>query len=377
MNINDSEHCFASDRDFAGNEIILDVVNQPPAINKVVLIKIEEISIGSRLRGVSETKLDELIESIAAVGLLQPIVITEEKHLVAGLHRLKACERLGFTEIHAVEIPNRELRKEIAEIDENLIRNALTVLEQCEQLKRRKELYEALYPETRRGGYERTEQTEELQPESINDNHVVKETFSNRAAHERKVTPRTIQRAVRIAERLDPEAKSRVSDLPIALKFTQLMRLAELEPSAQRTIAAAMNDEKLSFSQALNAFGKGETVNGQNGVVESNVKTRRTIKKWTSSFLSLLNQFDHFTLAELQLVIEQMKHTPIDSSALHRLFEVCNKKSGAASESFDRLPNVGLSSMNSSANDESQRNFTPTTVSLPLFADANPADELK
>lgn len=37
---------------------------------------------------------DELQKSIAAVGLLNPIVITTDKTLVAGLHRLRACEAL-------------------------------------------------------------------------------------------------------------------------------------------------------------------------------------------------------------------------------------------------------------------------------------------
>jgi Tfp pilus assembly protein FimT len=37
----------------------------------------------------------------------------------------------------------------LAEIDENLIRNALTELEQCLALARRKEIYEARWPETR------------------------------------------------------------------------------------------------------------------------------------------------------------------------------------------------------------------------------------
>lgn len=100
--------------------------------NKMVLIEIENIVVGHRLRSVSKSKVDELAESIAAVGLLQPIVITEDNQLVAGLHRLEACRQLGLIEINTVVIPNLQLQREIAEIDENLIRNQLTVLEQCD-----------------------------------------------------------------------------------------------------------------------------------------------------------------------------------------------------------------------------------------------------
>ncbi len=293
--------------------------------NKIVLIEIENIAVGHRLRSVSKIKVDELAESIAAVGLLQPIVITEDANLVAGLHRLEACQRLGISEINAVVIPNCQLQREIAEIDENLIRNQLSVLEQCEQLKRRKELYEALYPETKRGGYVRVG-GDELQPEDINDNRVVKDAFSNRAASERKVTPRTIQRAIRIAERLDANAKSRIHDLPIAVRFTQLMRLAELEASMQLQIVAKMSDEKLSFPQALKICKRAETANNQTESSLSIAKTTGAVKKWISSFSSLLKQFESFNLTELQAVIELIKHERIDFSALRRLSFECGEK---------------------------------------------------
>lgn len=290
--------------------------------NKIVLIAIESIAVGHRLRSVSKTKVDELAESIVAVGLLQPIVITEDANLVAGLHRLEACRHLGLIEINAVVIPNLQLQKEIAEIDENLIRNQLTVLEQCDQLKRREELYEALYPETKRGGYVRAAD-DEMQPADINDSRVVNDAFSNRAASERKVTPRTIQRAIRIAARLDADTKSRIADSPIAFRFTQLMRLAEFEPIMQREIVAKITDEKLSFPQALKVCQAKEIANDQDDVEKSSGKTRREVKKWVSSFSSLLRQFEKFTLTELQAVIEQIKRDRIDFSALRRLSAEC------------------------------------------------------
>lgn len=297
--------------------------------NKIASVEIESIVVGKRLRGITKSKIDELAESISAVGLLQPIVITEDKNLVAGLHRVEACRQLGIIEINAVVIPNLQLQKEIAEIDENLIRNQLTVLEQCEQLKRRKELYEALYPETRRGGYARVG-FDELQPEDINDNRVVKDAFSNRAASERKVTPRTIQRAIRIAERLDSNVKGQISDLPIAVRFTQLMRLAELEPLMQREIAAKMSDEKLSFPQAIKFCKQAETTNYQSDAPNSTTKMNRIVNKWTSSFSSLLKQFESFTLAEMQAVIEQLKRERIDFSALRRLSAECGENLAAS-----------------------------------------------
>lgn len=313
----------------AENELASSYEKRAGSANKIVSVKIENIIVGNRLRGVSKSKVDELAESIRAVGLLQPIVITEDKNLVAGLHRVEACRRLGIIEINAVLIPNLQLQKEIAEIDENLIRNSLTVLEQCEQLKRRKELYEALYPDTRRGGYARTGD-DALRPGDINDNRVVNDTFSNRAASERKVTPRTIQRALRIAERLDADVKTRIHDLPIAVRFTQLMRLAELEPKTQRRVVEKMTNEKLSFPQAVNACRQIGITNASSDTPKHTVKAARNIKKWVSSFSSLLKQFESFNLTELQMVIEQIRREPVDFSALRRLSEECRESRNAS-----------------------------------------------
>lgn len=344
--------------------------------NRAVFIGISEVIVGNRLRSAVSTKVDELAESINAVGLLQPIVITEEKHLVAGLHRLRACQQLGFNEIHAVVIPDQQLKKEIAEIDENLIRNSLTVLEQCEQLKRRKELYEVLYPETRRGGYVRPNQNEELQSNDINDNRVVSEPFSSRAADEKRVTPRTIQRAVRIAERLDETVKNKIADLPVAARFTQLMRLAELEPVRQREIVDKMREEKLSFSQALNSFKTGETEANSNDVSEPITGAQRKIKKWTLSLSSVLNQFEDFNPSELQIVIEQLRLDCIDISIVHRLLAVCSEKPTPPNlpDYSQRPVSTARESLSSG---ESENDRSESIATLPLFQLADIKEEHK
>jgi len=96
-------------------------------------IKISEVKInGQARRSTDENKVRELANSIKEIGLLNPITITSDKKLVAGLHRIKAFQLLNREEIpySIIEIQD-SLRIELAEIDENLIRNEITVLDQC------------------------------------------------------------------------------------------------------------------------------------------------------------------------------------------------------------------------------------------------------
>jgi DNA modification methylase len=83
-------------------------------------IKIADIKIGSRLRK-KLTNIDSLAASIAKVGLLHPPVIDENNNkLIAGFRRIKACEKLGWT-----EIPVRRINIKNAiqgEYDENVER---------------------------------------------------------------------------------------------------------------------------------------------------------------------------------------------------------------------------------------------------------------
>ena len=92
-----------------------------------------------------------MARSISEIGLLNPITIDQEYILVAGLHRLEAVKKLGWTEIECNICTFDTLQTELAEIDENVVRTELSVLEYGELLERRKEIYESLHPETKAG----------------------------------------------------------------------------------------------------------------------------------------------------------------------------------------------------------------------------------
>ncbi len=127
-------------------------------------IKISEIIINNQSRRITEeSKVKELANSIKEIGLLNPITLTSDKKLVAGLHRIRAFELLNREEIPYNTIEAQDsLRIELAEIDENLIRNDLHYTDRGDQLNRRKKIYEELYPQVKHGGDRKTKILESI-----------------------------------------------------------------------------------------------------------------------------------------------------------------------------------------------------------------------
>ena len=127
----------------------------------VRMVRLGHIEVApDRMRALRPEKIDEIAESIQARGrLLQPVVVRPRKGsggrywLVAGRHRFEAVRKLGHDRIAATILDGLDADAALlAEIDENLIRADLTPAERASHVGRRKELYEKLHPQTKRGG---------------------------------------------------------------------------------------------------------------------------------------------------------------------------------------------------------------------------------
>lgn len=215
----------------------------------VAQVCIESIVIGEGRRPLGP--IEGLMQSIRDQGLLSPINVQagDPPTLIAGLHRLEACRALGWTEIPAVIMDVAALQAELAEIDENLIRNELKTLERCEHLERRKRLYVELYPEiapvTVQGGPGRGNKTAEIISPVL--------PFSEDAAAKLGVNPRTIDMEVQIGRDIAPEVKERIRDTPIADKKTDLLHLARQEPEKQaEAVERVLAGDAKNVKEALN-----------------------------------------------------------------------------------------------------------------------------
>ena len=197
-------------------------------------IKISEIKVNPGRRDTQQRNVEELARSIAAVGLMNPITVTQDNTLIAGLHRLEAVKLLGWTEIECVVSEADGLQAELAEIDENFVRAGLSHRELSDLLLRRKELYEALHPETRQG--QRNGQTAKNDSLTL----LAAKPFSEDTADKLGVSKRTVERLVQTAANLTPEAKKTIRDAGDKITKGAALKISRLPPDQQEEAAAVL-----------------------------------------------------------------------------------------------------------------------------------------
>jgi N6-adenosine-specific RNA methylase IME4 len=197
---------------------------------------ISQIQINKGRRSVDTEKVKELAGSIREVGLLNPITITANNVLIAGAHRIEAVKLLGRKEIEANIVDISGLKAELAEIDENIVRNELHFIIRGEQFERRKMIYEELHPETKREATLKQYRSAESAKRQI-------QSFAADTATKTGVSSRVIHEEIQIAKNLTPEVKEvvRKSDLV----KTEALKLARMEPEKQKAVV-----DKLAAGEA-------------------------------------------------------------------------------------------------------------------------------
>jgi ParB family chromosome partitioning protein len=229
-------------------------------------INIDEIKIIDRKRNAGD--IIQLSASINEIGLLQPITVTSDFRLIAGLHRLTACKHLGWQEIEANVVDyDSEILSELAEIDENLIRNELTQFDKSIQTSRRKEIYEILHPETKHGKQEnRGNRHTVANVESGTQCHSVEtktESFVEQTAKATNQSERKIRKDARIGKILKP-----LEHLITGTKFEdnlkeldELVKIADDKKGegievAKEVLNIALNNKKYKITDAYKHYKK-------------------------------------------------------------------------------------------------------------------------
>jgi len=207
-------------------------------------IEISRIIISDDRRKIDQNTVDKLAESMKQVGLMNPVTLDWGYNLIAGAHRVAAAKQLGWTEIPCTLLDVEELQAKLAELDENLVRNQGSVIEQGEWLAEKKKIYEQLHPETKAAigkdlvqkRWDTTVKLTAVQSDTSDKLSLVSETpsFVQDTADKTGLSKRTIERSIQIAENLTPEVKEFAKE--VDLNKTNALELARKEPEEQRKI---------------------------------------------------------------------------------------------------------------------------------------------
>lgn len=226
------------------------------------IVTITHIKVGINRRPVKQQKVVELIESIKANGLLNPITVDQDLNLIAGLHRLTACKMLGLKEIecNVINCAN-SAHARLAEIDENLIRSELDALERAELWLERDRILDSLQLRAKAGDNQYTRKgSETISPP-------LKTTLE--LAQAVGYTERTFQQGKQIAKSILPEVKAAIKGTPVAKSTTALLKVAragskereqaeqaELQQQADAAAKARAKQRELQLTTLQSVFAQ-------------------------------------------------------------------------------------------------------------------------
>lgn len=219
-----------------------------PTLMQAGRVRVADVIERDRLRPVSEAGVQSLIASIEAVGVMKdPIHVRKRKdgqlQLIAGGHRLEAARRLGWDEIEArvwTDVTDDWAR--LMEIDDNLAGAEMNALDTAVFLATRKELYERMNPQTRRGVAGALGRWDATEPSSV--------AFATATAEKFGLTERQVRKIVAAGAALGPGEVAQLRSAPKAVTLKDLSEIAKIGGAAERYSVVGMLAEGMSKSAA-------------------------------------------------------------------------------------------------------------------------------
>lgn len=256
-------------------EEVLSVKEEDTTQSSYSVEKINDIKIPREThRHLNNNTVNELLCSIEKIGLLNPITITKDKKLIAGFHRIHAFSRLGREEIPCRIVDIDGLKAELAEIDENLMRNEFDYIARGDQLARRKKIYEELYPETKKGisqakGMNKSKKGDNVEPDSV-------PTFVENTAQISGKSKTVIKEELQISNNVIPEAKEILKEKK--LPKTNALQLSRMEPEEQKVMVERIKSgeaKNVDEAMSIDYFARKEEEEKQEQVKEEPVQKEK------------------------------------------------------------------------------------------------------
>ncbi|WP_375672396.1 MULTISPECIES: ParB/RepB/Spo0J family partition protein [unclassified Bartonella] len=273
-------------------------------------LALDVIVVPERIRPVDDEHAKALAQSMAREGLMNPITVRHTPNakegnytLIAGAHRLRAAELLGYSDIDAVVVQADKDNAALLEVAENLFRNELSVIDRALFVQTYRELWEKKYGEIQRGGDHGNQYTKDkvakgkvypLPKEGFSEHHetgcegdkvakgqvdpiaqmegedgkVQSLHFAKHVADRIGLSKRAVHYLTKISQHLQPELRSVLRGTALADNQAQLLKLAKMEPVAQRRVAIALQQVEGDLRRAV------DLVNGINTPPQINEQER-------------------------------------------------------------------------------------------------------
>ncbi|WP_375621664.1 ParB/RepB/Spo0J family partition protein [Bartonella sp. AA97HXZ] len=247
-------------------------------------LALDVIVVPERIRPVDDEHAKALAQSIVREGLMNPITVRHTPNakegnytLIAGAHRLRAAELLGYSEIDAVVVQADKDNAALLEVAENLFRNELSVIDRALFVQTYRELWEKKYGEIKVGGDHGNQYTKDKMAKGQVDplpndgdlnGKVQSLHFAKHVADRIGLSKRAVHYLTKISQHLQPELRSVLRGTALADNQAQLLKLAKMEPVAQRRVAIALQQVEGDLRRAV------DLVNGINTPPQINEQER-------------------------------------------------------------------------------------------------------
>ena len=201
-------------------------------------IPTDSVLLGQRQRAVDPDVVDILAESIADIGLLQPIGVLKQGPyhlLIYGAHRWTAMKQLGHTQLPALVFEG-PVDKPGMELAENYLRKQLSPLELSDALFVQKAIHEVAHPETMNGA---------KAPGSKKDSPEVNlsgpEAYTTLAARQMSMSRKQVYQYLKL-QKIRADLRIRIrEELPeLAHTLKELLSLASMIPTEQELVVKTL-----------------------------------------------------------------------------------------------------------------------------------------
>ncbi len=187
-----------------------------------------------------DSDVEDLMQSIAAVGLINPLIVTEDLELVCGGRRYTALKRLQAEGRMGDEIPvlcyeMDSIDTQIMAIDDNVVRRELHGRMLADALSTRKRLYLIKHPETEEGKAQALATNRKLGHDVSAESAP---TFVQDTAEKTGMGTRIIHQNIARGEKAIPEVKDAWERGDIG--DTQVDELIKVAPEEQKKILPAV-----------------------------------------------------------------------------------------------------------------------------------------